>query len=246
MVALSGSGWRLAPSLIAYVREADRLYPNRDRSSDGSIGDLAHSSRESDHNPYDGWVHAVDLDEDIAPGTDLRGLAAHLLASRDPRIRYVIYEGRIFKSYVDPAGHAAWTWMPYTGPNAHTQHLHLSINRTDQARTDLRPWFPQASPSGAGTQPEDDMQPDERQELFNIGKLLTDNLPAIRSVTDALYTSGTVADVDRLDAVIGGNLPQIRAAADALVARDPVALANAIPDDLAQRVADELAKRLAG
>jgi hypothetical protein len=147
MVALIGPGWVLAPSLIAYVHEADAAYPQRDRTSDGSIGDLAHAARDSDHNPYEGFVHAVDLDENLAPGLDLKGFAEQLRIRRDPRIRYVIYEGRIFKGYVDSAGHAPWSWYPYTGTNAHASHLHLSINRTTAARDDVRPWGFKVAPA---------------------------------------------------------------------------------------------------
>ena len=139
MVAVKGKGWQLAPSLLLIVQQFDRVYPQRDRRSDGSIGDQAHANRESDHNPHDGFVHAVDIDEDVAAGRDLASFAAALEASRDPRIRYVIYEGRILKAYPSN-GKPAWTWHRYTGPNAHTQHLHLSINRTASARDDLRPW----------------------------------------------------------------------------------------------------------
>lgn len=158
MVALAGPGWRLAPSLVVYVAEVDARFPLRDRTSDGSIGDLAHASRESDHNPYDGWVHAVDLDEDVAPGVDLDQLWGYLIAKRDRRIRYLIYEGRIVKSYVDSAGHAAWQPYPYTGINAHEHHLHLSISRTDAARSDVRPWgideaFPRSSPPSQEVEP---------------------------------------------------------------------------------------------
>lgn len=152
MVALAGPGWRLAPSLVLYVEEVDRRFPGRDRSSDGSIGDQAHASRESDHNPYDGYVHAVDLDEDVAPGIDLDALWSHLIARRDPRVRYVIYEGAIVKSYVDSAGHVAWKPYLYSGANAHSHHLHLSISRTTTARTDERSWgiaraFPRVQPA---------------------------------------------------------------------------------------------------
>lgn len=149
MVATAGRGWKLAPSLIQLVVETDERYPDRDRRSDGSIGDAAHAARQSDHNPYEGWVHAVDLDEDLEPGRDLADFVAHLVSSRDPRIRYLIYEGRIVKSYVDSAGRIPWLWHPYTGPNAHTQHLHVSINRAAAAREDLSPWWPPRSTGGS-------------------------------------------------------------------------------------------------
>lgn len=160
MVAISGPGWRLAPSLQAYVDEADEAFPGRDHSSDGSIGDQAHASRTSDHNPYEGWVHAVDLDEDLAPGLDLKAFAdrlraeilADLTTGRRPRIRYLIYEGRICKSYASN-GYKAGQWQPYTGPNAHLHHLHLSIDRTPEARTDLRRWGFKATPKPPVTAP---------------------------------------------------------------------------------------------
>jgi hypothetical protein len=139
MVAIGGVGWSLAPSLKAYVAEADAAYPGRDHASDGSIGDQAHASRESDHNPRDGWVHAVDLDEDLAPGLDLDAFAEKLRARKDRRIAYVIYEGRTFKSY-PRNGYPAWAWQPYNGPNAHLHHLHLSILRTPEARNDMTAW----------------------------------------------------------------------------------------------------------
>lgn len=139
MVAVAGTGWVLAPSLVAYVLEADRYYPQRDRSSDGSIGDLSHQARVSDHNPVGGLVHAVDLDEDLAPGLDLDGFAEKLRRQRDPRVKYVIYEGRMFSSYAT-SSRAAWAWGPYSGINAHMHHLHLSILDTYAAEHDLSPW----------------------------------------------------------------------------------------------------------
>lgn len=161
MVAVAGTGWRLAPSLVAYVKEADRYYPQRDRESDGSIGDLAHQSRVSDHNPDDGYVHAVDLDEDLAPGLDLKGFAEKLRIGRDSRVKYVIYEGRVFKSYASASG-PAWTWLPYSGSNAHSHHLHLSILHTDTARNDLSPW------GFAPPEPESQPAPDNEDDMLII------------------------------------------------------------------------------
>jgi hypothetical protein len=139
MVATRGRGWQLAPCLVQIVDQFDKVYPRRDRSSDGSIGDQAHASRSSAHNPSEGWVHAVDIDEDVEKGRDLKAFAKRLERSRDNRIRYVIYESRILKAYASN-GKPAWTWHPYDGPNAHAHHLHLSINRTAAARNDKTPW----------------------------------------------------------------------------------------------------------
>lgn len=149
MVALAGTGWRLAPSLVALVAECDRIAPNRSTASDGSIGDLAHAARTSDHNPSGGYVCAVDITDDKPGGLDADLLARHIVASRDPRVKYVIWNGTIVQ--------AAKGWRPetYTGSNSHFQHTHVSIHNTATARNDKRPWFPQSAPLTA--LPEDDM-----------------------------------------------------------------------------------------
>jgi hypothetical protein len=188
MVALSGSGWRLAPSLVAFVEEADRCYPKRDRTSDGSIGDLAHQARVSDHNPDDGWVHAVDLDEDLAPGLDLKAFAEKLRRRRDPRVKYVIYEGRFFSSYAT-SSRAAWAWAPYTGVNAHLHHLHLSILHTDAARNDLSQWgFAPLAPKPPTTPLEDEMHVYLRAETPEEDRILCD--PAL-----GLYLNGNASQI---------------------------------------------------
>lgn len=138
MVALAGSTWKLAPCLVRLFEEADKLWPGRSTASDGSIGDLAHSTRKSDHNPNDaGWVLAGDLTDDKAGGCDADRFAEHLLATRDPRVSYVICNGRIFRSY----GTSAWQWTPYTGTNAHDKHTHVSVLNTAAAIYDTSPWF---------------------------------------------------------------------------------------------------------
>jgi|HigsolmetaAR201D_1030396.scaffolds.fasta_scaffold15936_2 hypothetical protein len=43
--------WRLARSLEQLRRQIDAAYPGRSKASDGTIGDVAHSQRNSDHNP---------------------------------------------------------------------------------------------------------------------------------------------------------------------------------------------------
>lgn len=146
MVAVRGPGWGLAPCLVDLIHECDELAPNRSTISDGSVGDSAHAARTSDHNPEDGWVCAVDVTDDKAGGCDADLLARHLVASRDPRVKYLIWNGTIVKSYVDSAGHPAWQPYPYTGTNAHEKHTHISVHNTAAARNDLSPWWPQDEP----------------------------------------------------------------------------------------------------
>jgi len=150
MVAIAGKGWKLAPCLVDLFVEADRLFPQRSNISDGSIGDPAHASRTSDHNPSGGYVHAADLTDDKANGCDADLLARHLVATRDPRVKYVIWNRTIVASY-PRAGIPAWTPAPYTGVNAHASHTHISV--TISGRDNRRPWFPTSQPP---TDTEDD------------------------------------------------------------------------------------------
>lgn len=111
----------------------NRMYPNRDKSSDGTIGDAAHQLRPSDHNPDPrsnppGCVRAIDIDADLHPGAKDRSEAARLAetlriqAKRKVRpIAYIIYNGRIASPRL------AWRWRPYRGLNPHKAHIHVSF-----------------------------------------------------------------------------------------------------------------------
>lgn len=137
-VPRSGRGWRLAPALIAMEAEADRIAPRRRRTSDGSIGDQAHASRKSDHNPSGGFVHALDLSHDPAGGFDAharaREVARNVTNGVERRIKYIISNRQIFSRKSD-----GWKWRSYTGANGHTQHAHFSIEAS--GRNDTSPFF---------------------------------------------------------------------------------------------------------
>jgi hypothetical protein len=112
------------------------MAPGRNKSSDGTIGDLSHQNRPSDHNPNkDGVVTAIDITHDPAHGVDAGQIAEMLRLSRDPRIKYVISNRRIFSSQKQP-----WQWRPYNGPNAHTHHVHLSVVGDKALYDDTQPW----------------------------------------------------------------------------------------------------------
>jgi hypothetical protein len=60
--------WKLAAAAVTLRDQVNKRYPKRDRASDGTIGNLAHRRRISDHNPdKTGYVMALDLDEDGWP-----------------------------------------------------------------------------------------------------------------------------------------------------------------------------------
>lgn len=117
--------WRVARSLNVLLTQLNEMAPNRNKASDGSIGDPAHSSRVSDHNPdANGVVRARDFTHDPANGLDCTVLANQLVASRDPRIKYIIWNDSIWQ----------WNgWREYDGTNPHTTHLHLSVVADDRA-----------------------------------------------------------------------------------------------------------------
>ncbi len=65
---------RLSKAAVQLREQFDDAYPDRDRTSDGWIGDTRHSLRPSHHNPNDqGWVLAIDVDRDVSgkPKPDL-------------------------------------------------------------------------------------------------------------------------------------------------------------------------------
>jgi GH25 family lysozyme M1 (1,4-beta-N-acetylmuramidase) len=115
--------WRVANSLNKLLKQLNDRAPNRNKASDGSIGDTAHSNRTSDHNPWygPGIVTARDFTHDPSGGLDCNWLAEQLRTVRDPRIKYVIWNHKIFDSRY------GWSWAPYYGANPHTKHLHLSV-----------------------------------------------------------------------------------------------------------------------
>lgn len=117
--------WRLARSLDDLRKQVNNAAPNRSKASDGTIGDAAHSSRTSDHNPDgSGIVRALDITHDPKNGVDSQKLADAVLASRDPRLRYVISNGKIASG---ASGSMPWVWRKYNGVNPHSKHVHFSV-----------------------------------------------------------------------------------------------------------------------
>ena len=149
--------WRLAESLKQLRDQLNKMYPTRSKVSDGFLGDQAHSSRASDHNPNkDGVVTAGDFTND---SKTLKGqwLADALAASRDPRIKYIIFDHQMCRSY--PAhGKPAWTWQPYSGANSHEHHVHLSVSADKALYDSTRSWNLGAPIERVATVPDDDIQ----------------------------------------------------------------------------------------
>jgi hypothetical protein len=145
------ASWILVPCLVTLRSEFNALSPGRDKSSDGSIGDTAHSQSSSDHNPDEtgstpyedadsiNEVHAIDVDKDLRKAGWTMQKAVEIIVmrhrqGRDNRLQNVIYNRRIWsRSW-------GWTARTYTGANAHTQHAHFSARYTTAQERDTRPW----------------------------------------------------------------------------------------------------------
>lgn len=133
--------WRNCNASMRLLDFVNTRWPKRDKTSDGTIGDAAHATRTSDHNPWVkvgtmGVVRARDIDKD---GIDAPWLAEELrkMGERgDPRLAgggYVIFNKRITSP--DFKG-----WKAYTGTNPHTAHIHVSFSLNQAGYDSNAPW----------------------------------------------------------------------------------------------------------
>lgn len=123
-------GWYLAPALGVLRSEVDTRWPDRDKTSDGTIGDPRHQASRSDHNPNSrGSVNAWDMDKDgVDPWAVIAAFQQH------PSAHYWIYQRQIADR------DNGWRRRPYHGSNPHDKHVHFSIGQTATAENDRRPW----------------------------------------------------------------------------------------------------------
>ena len=130
--------WRLAKSLEELRGEVNAKWPNRDKSSDGSVGDLSHQARKSDHNPNAaGVVRAIDVDADGIPAAWLAEHVRQRGQGGDGRLNpdgYVIFNRRIAS---DAHG---WVWRAYDGTNPHLAHVHISCTTSASGYDDSGSW----------------------------------------------------------------------------------------------------------
>jgi len=109
--------------------QIDDSFPDRDRKSDGWIGDARHQrAGTSDHLPdkVDGYVRAIDVDKDLDSRASTGAYLAdqiRICAKRDKRIKYVIYSGKI------ASAKSFWRWRTYSGINRHDKHIHISFTK---------------------------------------------------------------------------------------------------------------------
>lgn len=138
------NSWRNCKATLKLRSQINVAYPNRDKKSDGTVGDPAHCPGTSDHCPNIidngvGVVTAIDITHDPGSGCDIHAIADTILASKDFRIKYIISNGRIGSSY-DHGNEPAWKWRNYSGSNPHTKHAHFSVLGTSDKYDSEADW----------------------------------------------------------------------------------------------------------
>lgn len=135
-----GRAWHLAPSLSILANQVDAAYPTG-HAADGTVASKSHDANNpwSDHRPTPwtgpGRVDAIDVGE--VTENDAFNQAEAIRRSRDPRVKYLIHEDRIFSSYA-MGSIPPYTWRPYSGPNPHASHYHLSV--LDSGANNMAVW----------------------------------------------------------------------------------------------------------
>jgi hypothetical protein len=119
----------VSPAIEALIEQVEAAWDIR-HPTDGTVASRGHDQRNprSDHRPSRvapfGIVRAVDVGETVEDRGEL--LAEEIRQSGDPRVRYVIHEGRLFSSYNHPNG-PPFMWRRYSGASFHTDHVHVSV-----------------------------------------------------------------------------------------------------------------------
>lgn len=239
--------WRNCQASMTLVNEINKRWPGRDKASDGTIGDAAHATRTSDHNPWYvlagvGIVRARDVDKD---GVDAAWLVEYLRtlgAKRDPRLYpggYVIFNRRITDA--DFSG-----WHTYTGSNPHDHHFHVSFSTVPAGFDSAAPWgIATAAPTIPAT--EDDMTPEQAQQLnLLVTQLVTGPDPA-KSWGWPTFGGGTNEKLTVVDYLRRTN-QQVAALAAQVKAletgKTPIAGPGSLTDVDVQRVAAAVVKLL--
>jgi hypothetical protein len=170
------------------LQDATAHWPNRNKASDGIMGDAAHQKRKSDHN----LGNAYDLTHDPANGVDCHTLSRQVI--NDPRVTYVIWNRRIYNR-----ARAAEGWRNYTGQNPHTKHMHVSIRAV--ARDILTPW-PWSAGGATGTEP---VQPDTTTPTATGARLRLNSRGADVSTLQQRLVVWRMMSQEDVDGIFGHN-----------------------------------------
>jgi hypothetical protein len=145
------TAWQNIPAVLSLRDEFNRIAPNRATGADGTVGDLDHQQRSSDHNPDEtgavpirdadkvNEVHALDITTDLrTPGLTMEDVVQFLLArcrsGAEKRLRYIIFNRRIWEAS------NGWRQRAYNLADPHTGHAHFSFSYDSKREADASPW----------------------------------------------------------------------------------------------------------
>jgi len=251
--------WVLTAGLNNLRSQVNARWPNRDKKSDGTIGDAAHQAESSsDHNPDDtagsrpGWdgdsdslqeVRAWDMDSDLGEsGTTAQMVVDHLrkLPNLSSVIRYMIYNRKLY--------HSRDNFEPttYTGSSAHTEHIHFSGAWTNAGDSNTTFDFQLRKVGNivATLDKEDITAIAKAIWAFDPGKDKDGNIwPGVSDATYPPGGNGTVAPGTAMSSLLARQDSQYRALLAAIGARVP---ADVDESALAASLAAVLAPMLTG
>ena len=123
--AWDGQRWSAAAGVVALGTQVS-LYEDRPTAADGTVASRVHdaNSPNSDHTVKpktgSGIVRAIDMT--VARGQGIQ-ISEAIRVNRDSRLKYLIYNERMFSSYISSRGEPAWKWRTAKG---HKTHIHVS------------------------------------------------------------------------------------------------------------------------
>lgn len=128
--------WVLTRGLTTVRNEFNKVFPSRDKASDGTLGNRPHAESISGHNPdrtgraeykdadAKDEVRALDVDKDLRSNVSMEYVVQYLVkrarAGFYVPFEYVIFNKRI---WCEDDG---WKTHEYNGANDHTGHVHFS------------------------------------------------------------------------------------------------------------------------
>lgn len=237
--------WRLALACDTLRSEIKAETPN---ATIYTIGDQAHASRASDHNPNSANVVCA-IDIMGTGGVNMPDLAERIRARQHLAGKYLIYNRRIAKAS------EGWAWRSFDG-DPHTDHIHVSVGVGPDGRStgpydNTDPWLegimaesysPFTKPTAAGDRP---------TILFSaeMWRLLRDGAQGVYDTT-LPARGGLLKRLDRIEDALArleakptGDVDEAALA----VALAPLIDAGATPAEVAAAVRAELDKtRLGG